>query len=376
MKLLKQFIAVLVFSLCLSAPSAAEQILIPIYVDASSTLQVSGYNYSPLNIQDFNCETAWTEGVKGTGIGEELYLHITEGTVITGGLIYPGYQKSEDLFYKNAAPNSIRISSGGKGEVQIFQTAANIFYGQNGEGYYFEMASPIVSDGVVTISIEGVRPGWKYEDTCISELRLYGEIPGQDPSGTQDMGQDNLLSHHLSGMAQQVYTLHGGYNYPIDDTIYSGDLSFEEQAFLLYWYQYNVEDPRIGEAAGGYNVAYSYDMREITKELFGENYIDEIYALFKEKYVESSSGELVYMSGTGDFGDAGSYYFEAPDQVWAEGERIAVSGRIMGWNANMSSYVHVSQYTAFYYPNETWYENQLQTFRFSEVRVGNGGMPR
>ena len=77
MKLLKQFIAVLVFSLCLSAPSAAEQILIPIYVDASSTLQVSGYNYSPLNIQDFNCETAWTEGVKGTGIGEELYLHIT-----------------------------------------------------------------------------------------------------------------------------------------------------------------------------------------------------------------------------------------------------------------------------------------------------------
>ena len=142
-------------------------------VSASSVLQQEGYNYDPSNINDGNLSTAWVEGVQGDGTGEKLELGISPGTVITDMTIWPGYYKSAETYEKNAVPTYIRISSGGK-TADFDMSADNLVYEDNSSGYSFSFPDHFVSNGLVTVSILGVRPGTTYADTCISELHLYG----------------------------------------------------------------------------------------------------------------------------------------------------------------------------------------------------------
>ena len=376
-------------------PFQAAQYLTPAYVEASSVLgNQEGNNYSPWNIQDNDCSTAWVEGVGGTGTGEQLYLGITAGMYVTGGVIFPGYNKSEELFNKNAAPSSFRISSGGREELIDCSAAANTYYGQGGEGYTFYLQSPLESDGTVTITIASVRNGYAYEDTCISELYLFGEsaeamapapeiqpTPETQPmpdvqtapdikTVNPDPAQVNMAfveNAGLSGMAQWVCRFHEGYEYPGNVDIYEEDLSAEERSELLYWYQYNRDDFRIS-SNGEYNVAFAYDMLTIAAEICNPAEAVQTYNDFAQRFVEKTNGDLVYMNGTGDFGDAGPYYFEQPDTVWVDGERIAVSGRVMEWNSNASSYINVAVYSAFFFQNEVNAGGQ-QTFRFDAVKI-------
>ena len=143
---------------------------------------------------------------------------------------------------------------------------------------------------------------------------------------------------------------------------------------MLYWYQYNVEDSRIYYIPGtGYNYAYDRDMQSILYELFGEQTDEYAFDTFLDEYVEDIQGNLLYMSGTGDFGDAGACYFESPDEVWMEGNMIGLSGRVMRWNSNAGSYLHNNQYTAYFTANPKQSEYDTQTFCFNEVQIGDSG---
>ena len=393
----------------ISCPMAlhAEQTLIPTYIDATSTL---GEAYVPANIQDYNLETAWVEGAEGNGLGETVRYHLPEGTVLTGGEICPGYQKSEDLFYKNAAPFALQISSGDVSERIFCSYAANSWLGDDNGKHRFVFENPIVSDGIVKVKILDVREGWMYEDTCISELKFFGYTAGNEAGyqsgdngwndsgdGTWDSQTQNgewspngnnkdgnnytsdpemispewISQFHLSGLAYRVYDLHSAGPALQEGTVYADDLSIEDMAFLLYWYQYSCGDPRIGQAGNEYHCAYIPDMQEIAGELFGEENEQEVYDMFEDRYASYTEGELIYMNSTGDFGDAGSWYFEAPDEVWTEDDdAIVISGRVMVWNSNAQTYIHNDMYTARYYQNETYWEGQPLTFRLDWVQVG------
>lgn len=131
-------------------------------ISASSTLKEKGYDHSPSKVLDGDVSTVWSEGVSGYGIGEYLRISVPRGTVFHGIGIISGHQKSEDLFWKNSAPNSIIV---GSGDV-YYRVLLNPRY-----GYYEEIELPgIVSDGSFYVFIDNVRPGSKYMDTCISEL--------------------------------------------------------------------------------------------------------------------------------------------------------------------------------------------------------------
>lgn len=132
---------------------------------ASSVLYESGQNHSPQVLLDGYVDTAWVEGVSGYGSGEYVRIGFPAGTVVHGMGIVNGYQKSENLFWKNSAPSTLIVGSGDS-LYRLNLTA--------GYGYYEEFnLGSLVTDGSFYIIIENVRPGSSYKDTCISEIWLW-----------------------------------------------------------------------------------------------------------------------------------------------------------------------------------------------------------
>ncbi len=400
--------------------TAAEETLIADRILASSTLEDgSGFDYSPHNLQDFDANTAWVEGVEGNGVGETLRFEYPVGTTITGGVIFPGYQKNEDILSKNSAPTRIQMVINSTPYVIDLTKAADIFYGNTGAGFSFGFQEPVVlNDGLVIVTILDVRAGWKYEDTCISELRFTG-IPAGGAAGTTDpqysdgqsagqgsqepgpseggtpYGAEGLTStpdsgsgqatsgaadpadivlteaqkYMLASFCQYVCEIHMGFNTYTDETIYTKDLTAGEQAFILYWYQYNVSDHRIDCSQGDVNTASYADLTEILGELFRDGVNQGTMNNFIMHYALHQEGETVYMPCTGDFGSTGYYYFDPVDSCWSEDGLLAVTGALMEWNSNMQCYVNTSWYTAYYEVNPL-NGNGEQTFCLRHVRIG------
>ena len=107
--LCKAFTAAIVPLILLAGPAAADEPLRATSITASSTLEDGVHNYTTYSLSDYNSSTAWVENVPGNGIGETLTYEFPAGTVLTGGVIYTGYQKSHDTFYRNSAPTRLQI---------------------------------------------------------------------------------------------------------------------------------------------------------------------------------------------------------------------------------------------------------------------------
>ena len=164
---------------------------LPGYIWASSVLYEPGFDYEAWCAMDHDISTAWTEGAEGSGYGESLYFETDPYAVITGGVICPGYYANEDLFYKNNAPTRIYIHTGTQGaylDVTEYASAYQEGFG----GFHFLFDEPLISDGSVTMTIVGVRKGWKYDDTCISELRLEGYQGSADMLPADSGGTDHV----------------------------------------------------------------------------------------------------------------------------------------------------------------------------------------
>ena len=385
MKNLKMFLSVL--SLCAltgASPALCEEVQTPAHgpnadawiaadqITASSTLEDgSGYNYSTGCLQDFNSATAWVEGVPGDGTGETLTFSFPEGTVLTGGVIYTGYQKSEHLFTANGAPNSYRIESGSRSENLFLDSYANAFLGDELEGYLFWFDEPLIPEnGEVTVTITSVRPGWKYQDTCISEFRFSGYSENAE-SGSSDPAALSLSEGQcaeLSRFSQYACSIVMGNSWQ-EDTVTADSLTAQQQAFLLYWYQYNVSDERVAANAGEWNRAAQADLEEILQEMFGGALKEDTLSVFLTEYADHMEGDTVCMSGTGDFGDVGLFYFDRADEYWMEDGLIVISGRVMGWNSNMQSYVHQDMYKGYFAANPSE-SGHKSAYRLDHVTIG------
>ena len=151
--------------------------------EASSTLKPEiGYSYEARNIAgpEWNSGkfvpglTAWSEGVKGHGVGESLTLTVDKPLPLDKIKIFPGYGKSDELFKANGRPSELKITFNGehsfsaklkdRNRMQIIRVP---------EGY----RKPVKT---VELKIAKVYPGSKYSDTCISHVRLIGRL-AKDP---------------------------------------------------------------------------------------------------------------------------------------------------------------------------------------------------
>lgn len=127
-------------------------------------------------VLDGNLKTAWVEGVSKEGIGEYLELRVPKGTIITNIDVAAGFYKSEELFKANAAPTILDFTIGNSTYTKDISAKANQ-YDESNPWSKVTFENVVAEDGTVRIIIKGTRPGTLYEDTCISEVKIFGILP-------------------------------------------------------------------------------------------------------------------------------------------------------------------------------------------------------
>lgn len=134
-------------------------------VTATSELSERGMVHSAKRICDGKLENAWVEGVSGQGIGEGVVFVFDDSYSFSGVKINAGYQKTKELYYKNSRPKKVKITFSDNSSITV---KLKDYYGAQ----KINFKNRVEADRV-TVTIESVYKGNKYEDTVISELEWY-----------------------------------------------------------------------------------------------------------------------------------------------------------------------------------------------------------
>lgn len=144
--------------------------LVPVIsASASSTLPAEGENdYRALNVIDGRLSTCWSEDVDGKGVGEWIRLDLGESTTLVTIEIANGYQKDQRRFDGNPRVETLRVeySDGSSQRVRLHDDM----------GFQIIAAPPSPTEWVKLV-IESTYPGDTWQDTSISEVRLYRRTP-------------------------------------------------------------------------------------------------------------------------------------------------------------------------------------------------------
>lgn len=155
---------------------------------ASSTLKTDAINrfgYDPEKLFDADLNTAWVEGVPGNGVGEWVEVEFAGSKNLAAIGIINGYTKNESLYLANNRIRKIRLDieyAEGKYysrppntmEIDLVGKQFNDL-NRNAEGPFISWLADF-GEGEdikkIRLTILGVAQGYKYNDTCISELYL------------------------------------------------------------------------------------------------------------------------------------------------------------------------------------------------------------
>ena len=136
---------------------------------ASSVLPASEYGtYVASNLSDGDWSTAWVEGSSGSGAGQSVTISRASGGKATVSCLelVAGYGKSTDIYYKNARPKQVSLIAD-SGEVVAQVTLADSYR------VVQSISFPAVSTSSITLRIDSVYEGNKYDDCAISEMRCF-----------------------------------------------------------------------------------------------------------------------------------------------------------------------------------------------------------
>lgn len=141
-------------------------------VSASSHLRTDRWGqYQPWMAIDGTLGTAWVEGVAGSGAGEWIMLSFPGMVEVHSIGMDIGYDKSADIFAKNNRIKKVTLifSSGeqielGFADKRGMQTIPLV-----------RAPGPNIETTYVKVVIEEVFPGWKYDDTCLAEIEVWGK---------------------------------------------------------------------------------------------------------------------------------------------------------------------------------------------------------
>lgn len=131
----------------------------------SSADKEGNYVHSARLAIDGNVTSCWSEGAPGAGIGENIRFQFDEAYEVKGFDIWPGHQKSQDLFYKNSRPKVLRVegSNGASEEVYLSDTF----------GVQRVSLSKPMTTSFISLSVVSVYPGNKWQDTSIAEINFF-----------------------------------------------------------------------------------------------------------------------------------------------------------------------------------------------------------
>lgn len=171
--------------------STLHQINLDILKKTIVVSSVLGPTYQGSNLCDGKTETAWVEGVKGSGIGEWIKIKLdaekvspssTPFSVFEVGII-PGYAKSQKTWEENnrlktalLIIHSPSISYPKEHEWVVYRLNLK----DENTLQYFTLPDNMLETNsnpmtkTIWLRIDDVYKGTKYNDTCISEIVLVG----------------------------------------------------------------------------------------------------------------------------------------------------------------------------------------------------------
>jgi LysM repeat protein len=154
------------------APVAESRNLTPLATaSASSHLPTDRWGqYQAWMATDGAPGTAWVEGVVGSGTGEWIGLRFPGMVEIHSIRMDIGYDKNADVFYKNNRIKRVTL---------VFSTGEQLELGfADGRGMQeiplVRAPGSNIETTSVKVVIEDVFPGWKYDDTCLAEIEVWG----------------------------------------------------------------------------------------------------------------------------------------------------------------------------------------------------------
>ena len=153
-----------------SAPIFSNSIYeIPVYdITATSVIDQDGYDNSANMVIDRKDETSWQEGVDGDGTGEKISMFFDQNYKIKYIAFKLGNWRSYDYYLQNNRPKTLSITMGGQTlQISFSDLKEEQWVAIEGDCYSSEIIFEILS------TYSGNNPEWN--DTCISEISVYGE---------------------------------------------------------------------------------------------------------------------------------------------------------------------------------------------------------
>lgn len=149
--------------------------VLPVSMDAIANVTATSYlaepeyglSHDPYCVVDGSLSSVWVENAVGQGEGESITLQLDGIYQVSGFTIHAGHQESWDLYDKNSRPASLLVRF--SNETSSSQSVSlEDYFGQQ----QITFPSPVETSSV-TFVIESVYPGYKYQDTVISEISLF-----------------------------------------------------------------------------------------------------------------------------------------------------------------------------------------------------------
>jgi len=139
-----------------------------IRTDSFLTEEINGtsYSYPPRLLLDGDLSTCWAENKDGNGIGEVLTVSFPTKVFIQKLAMDIGFDRSASLFFANGRIKEIEIA------LENQEVFTHRFHDKRGL-QVLELPDSIAVKSF-EIKILDVFPGSLYQDTCISEIEIWG----------------------------------------------------------------------------------------------------------------------------------------------------------------------------------------------------------
>ena len=133
---------------------------------ASSTIVQEKTDNYPMLLFDGRDDSTWQEGVEGYGIGEWVSWNMDRKYNIKYIGFKMGNWASDNYYYGNARPKTIVLTAG--------DFTGQITFTNERAVQWVELSNEVTADSM-RIQINDVFPGTTWQDTCITEILVYGK---------------------------------------------------------------------------------------------------------------------------------------------------------------------------------------------------------
>ena len=133
------------------------------------------YLYPPINLLDGDFSTTWCEADEGgSGIGESITLELEEPLSFNEIQLVNGFASGNDYYHKNNRVAKITLTQTAGQHFQQKQYSLS----DDVEGWQSINFDLLQTAQIISIRIEDVYRGIKYDDTCFSDIRFLrdGEV--------------------------------------------------------------------------------------------------------------------------------------------------------------------------------------------------------